>query len=482
MEHPTEFAIEQFVLNAPEISPLAYEISGHLERCATCNALAQEVRLFYEKASVRLENESRTEPVATRALITQRELHHRYASETLEPPRKKQPSSFGGKLVAISRQHPFASGASVFGAVTIAVMASIFYARPAIDTNPLYSTLNLKDGLVTFYNTKDQPILVTPWRVINTADTATNAEFVKRQILITHPLGSRFNVIITSMKLGKRAWDSGPSTTRFLNGEGEELLSLPRPAGELSFRGRRYDSPMEARIVLISRYAVSDATELLTEYSNGRSPMTIQRSDMRGNILGLFWHFGTLQMDTTRLGADGRQLILVYGLNDVDDYAQMGAAVIGVVDPEQITGVTESSASKGFGYHTSEAELYYLSLPLPDAAMATSTRMMVSYIRRVSPTLFDAFVGGEETGSPTARLLGYNAIFDTSMRVLEIKPNDALIDLHRQLFAEGKITAPLSDNYFRLLAGRTRYWNGRGWSESLTTVHHDEGTAAKPLH
>ncbi len=482
MEHPTEFAIEQYVLNAPEIRHQVHEISGHLEHCETCNALAAEIRVFYEKASAGLVLENRTDPATTRALITQRELLQRNSRQILEPSRRKHPSSFGGKLMALGRHHPFASGASAFGAVTIAVLATMFFARPSLDKNPVYATLNTKDGLVALYNAKDQPILVTPWRVINTPDTAYNIEFVKSQILVAHPLGSVNNVVITSMKFGKRAWDTNPSTIRFLNGEGEELLSLPSPDGRLAFRGRTYDAPMEARSVLISDYAGTDATELLSAYTNGRSPMAIQRSDMKGNVLGLLWHFGTVQMDTVRFTPSGREMVMLFGLNDVDDYTQMGAAVIDIIDPQRITGITESSASQGFGMPTSEAEQYYLSLPLPDAALATSTRMMVFNVRRLSASLFDAFVGGDDAAKPNGRRLGYNAIFDTSMRVLEIKPNDALIDVHRQLFEQGKISSPLSDDYLLQLARRTRYWNGDGWSAVASGVKHRAGIASASSH
>jgi hypothetical protein len=172
---------------------------------------------------------------------------------------------------------------------------------------------------------------------------------------------------------------------------------------------------------------------------------------------------------------DGAIELVAYGLNDVDDYRRFGDPVLVVIDPRLITGACESSASRGFGLPVSAAERYYIAFPFPDAAITSSTRIMAYSVRRLPDGGLDVFVSGEV--SPSERLadrkIGYDAIIDGAMRVVQIKPNDALIDLHRRLYEGGSLTEPLSDAYFQALAARTRYWNGTVWSTTVARVAHD---------
>lgn len=469
MEHPTEFAIEQFILNAPEIRLQKAEIAGHLELCESCSALANEIRAFYEKTMEVLDH-GIPPPSPTRSLITRRELHRRPDIDSITPVRSTPSPTFSGKLQTVARQHPIASGVSVTVVAALGILAGVLMLHRPVDGNPAYSSLDMKQGLVSFYNRENQVIFSAPWAIVNSSSMVQPIEEVlRRQIVIAHLPGTSRNIVVTSLSFGKRAWDGAPSAVRFIAGTGEELCSLPPPREKLTFRGRGYDLPMWAKPLAIAEGKSEDAPELFAEYDAGRSPTAIQRSDLHGNILGVYWHFGTLQIDTMRFTAGGEPLLLLSGLNDVDDYERFGLPVIIVVDPRLLNGESESSATRGFGLPTSIAERCYLALPIPDAATLISTRMMPTNVRRASAATFDAFVSGDANGIS----IGYDAILDTAFRVIEIKPNDALIDLHRNLVEAGKLRTPISDDYLRHLAAQARYWNGSEWSARASAVKHD---------
>ncbi len=476
MEHPTEIAIERYVLDAPEGRELSGSISEHLKACGTCNALAQEIRTFYETATLRM-TEDQHSLAATRTLVSQRQLRDRPPLSAALLPRRNVPASFVTKILTIGRQHPLASGASMVGVVTIAVLAGLLFARPSIDSNPSYVTLNFESLLVSVYNTKNQVTLVAPWCAVTSSATGAREEQVKAQILVVHPPEGRQNVIITSLKLGKRTWEKSAAQVRFLSGTGDELLAIPSPNGNVTFRGRAYDRTPDASFLAITRTSANDALEFVVTYNTCRSPQLIQRCDTRGNVLGQLWHFGMVSPDTATLVPGGEQRVIFYGQNDLDDYKRVGRAIIDVVDPQRISGSTESSATRGFGLPATDAELFYVAFPIPDAALATNSRIGVLSVRRESPVLFDAFVAAGSTDGS----IGYDAIFDTALHVLEIKPNNALIDLHRQLYEKGKLPDPLSDAYLKALVGRTEYWNGSRWSDHWSPVEHSDHPQPRSL-
>jgi len=476
MEHPTEYALEQFVLDAPEVRLHGPEIAAHLETCPTCSNLAAEIREFYTVTARRTELNVRTAGASSRSLTLRRGPPRRPRYPTLDAIVLPGPATFSEKLESIIRVHPVASTVSFIGSVVAALVVGILISRPSLDREPSYTTLNLREGIVSVYNARHQVIFSAPWqRLVPEAVTPQDLETLQREILVVRCQGRSENVLVSSLPFGKRSRERAPRDVRFLSGSGDELSSLPIPSGRIRFRARPYDTPMEAREILVSAMSPYGATELVAHYDAGRSPNVMQRADVHGNILGEYWHFGALVPDTVDFDSDGRLEMIACGVNDLDDYRRFGDPVVALIDPRLIAGVSESSASRGFGFPASVAERYYLALPFPDAALLAGKRIIARSARRLPNGTLEVFVSGDppDFGGQTARTIAYTAILDTAMNVLQIKPNDALIDLHRKLYDEKTLREPLSDAYFRALAARTRYWNGQSWTATVARVRHE---------
>ncbi len=483
MEHPTEYALEQFVLDAPEVRLQGPEIAAHLETCLTCSTLAAEIREFYSVTARRTELNVHAAGPPSRSLTLRRGPPRRARYPTLDAIALPGPATFSQKLESIIRVHPVASTVSFFGSVVAALVVGILISRPSLDREPSYTTLNMREGIVSVYNARHQIIFSAPWqRLVPENFTPQDVETLQREILVVRCQGRSENILVSSMQLGRPSGSGSPRDVRFLSGTGEELSSLSIPSGRIRFRARPYDTPMEAKEIMVSATSPFGATELVAHYDAGRSPNVMQRADIHGNILGEYWHFGALVADTIDMDNDGQVEMIACGVNDLDDYRRFGDPVVALIEPRLISGVSESSASRGFGFSASVAERYYLALPFPDAALLAGKRIIARSARRLPNGTLEVFVSGDppDFGGQTERTIAYTAILDTTMHVLQIKPNDALIDLHRRLYDEKILREPLSDGYFQALATRTRYWNGQSWTATVAPVAHE--TPVSPSH
>lgn len=481
MEHPTEYAIEQYVLNAPEGRTQAAEIAAHLAACSMCSLLAAEIREFYSVTASRLEEDVRPEQTSDLPAILHREIVRRPQFHPLDTTPLPVRATFHEKLALLVRQHPVASTVTFAGSIAAALLAGLLLSSPRTDKEPAYATLNFRDAMLAVHNAKNQVVFTAPWARFWTGEMdAMNKVTTTRRFLVVRREGTEENILVTSLSLGEHADGSALNVVRFITGAGDEIGTLPVPSGHVSFRSRPYEAPMQAVEVLVTAFSPRGASELVTRYNDSRSPCVLQRADFSGHVLGEYWHFGALYADTVDVDLDGNREILAWGLNDVDDYKRLGDPVLVVIDPRQIVNVCESSASRGFGFPASRAERYYIAFPLPDAALAASVRMMPTSIRRFSSRALDVFLNGEVSPAEGVadRTIGYDAIIDSTMRVVQIKPNDALIDLHRKLYEQGRLKESLSDGYFQRLASRTRYWNGRTWTETVSPVAHDTPDSA----
>jgi hypothetical protein len=476
MEHPTEYVIEQFVLNAPEIWGRELELSAHFSECESCSLLADDIRRFYADAASLIAQAGRPGRDPVRLPVRLHGVPADQLDDFLPIPSPSPPVTFSHHLLTVVRTHPARSLVSTFSILAAAVLATLLLSRAGSDTNPAYASVNMRDGIVTVLNRQNNVVFSSPWTTVipNFADpTLENivAERLKRQILVVHPPGASANVVVTSLNLGRRAWEDEHPQVRLVDGGQVELRTLPAPSGSLTFRGRTYTLDMRPITVVQCAETPEGVTEIATKYSGARSPHAIQRADIQGNILGTYWHFG--QMDIVRgdLDSSGRGELLLYGVNDVDDYKRAGMPILCVLESASIVGECEASASRGFGLPVCAGERCYLSFPVPPAIAMAGRRVGVQSVARLPGHQWSAFVSEDPVSESIAAIVGYNAILDSSFRAVQIKPNTALIDLHRHLRDEGKLP-PMTDAYLQALVLQVRYWDGEIWRNHPSGVAH----------
>ncbi|MGA9119249.1 MAG: hypothetical protein WB699_07765, partial [Bacteroidota bacterium] len=364
----------------------------------------------------------------------------------------------------VIRAHPVTAGASAFGGIVLIVLCTLLVVHKTVDTNVAFTTINTQNGTVSAYNAENQVLFSLPYTIVAShSGSRLFADRLQKQIVVARAAGSTDNILITSLTLGKELTSSPYARVKFLDGLGHEIKSFPPPDGHIAFRGRPYVVPLGAMQISVVETPPAGATEFFAVYSGARSPTPIQRNTVKGSAVGVFWHFGNLRTDTVDLNDDGHPELLLYGQNDVDDYKRVALPIIDIVDPSSIVGSTESSASRGFGLTENRGEQFYLSFPIPDAARLASVGMTVHDVAHLPDGKLIAFVAGNDGTTDDETQVGYDAIFEKSMRVLLIKPNNGLIGLHKKFFEQGKIASPLTDSYLTDLVSQVRYWNGSDW-------------------
>ena len=150
-------------------------------------------------------------------------------------------------------------------------------------------------------------------------------------------------------------------------------LRTERPfTGGFNYLDRPYLPAIDIGSLLVDDVAVTGRPEIwITGNSRERSPGVTIRMDANGAELGRYWHFGQLrEISSVTLGPERKKRILLAGIDDADDTTQSVASVIVVLDPAKVTGEERSTRNPGFRFPVSEAEQYYIELPVTDMNFA----------------------------------------------------------------------------------------------------------------
>ena len=151
------------------------------------------------------------------------------------------------------------------------------------------------------------------------------------------------------------------------------------------------------------------------------------------------------------------ELFSAAGINDAADTAGGSFGMIIILDPARILGRTQSNLTPEFGLPPSDAELYYVRLPLTDMEAATGYRGGVHQLTALGEPTLSFDYGQEALG------IGFNYEFDGAMAVRSVRINTGTEVSHRRLREEGKIASELNLAYAEDLKRGVRYWDGQRW-------------------
>ncbi|MEK9138027.1 MAG: hypothetical protein AAB393_12950, partial [Bacteroidota bacterium] len=125
--------------------------------------------------------------------------------------------------------------------------------------------------------------------------------------------------------------------------------------------------------------------EIFVMAGNPRSPCYVARLDVQYNTVGEYWHFGHFGgLSFADVDGDSTLELLVWGQNNTEDTTQGEYPAIVVLDPAKIVGKGKSLLSPGFHLPFSDAELFYIRLPLTDVNRVLHTHSNVSHMKRRS--------------------------------------------------------------------------------------------------
>lgn len=447
MQHLDEHTIELFVLGAEEVASRVDVIHAHRLECAGCRASEERFRSIYAEAE-RVREELQVANNGTVPAVVRRsvsiEPFYELDRLSVEPIRQ----NILGHLRSFAGQHPLATaggGIVSFAALAgvVAMALNVLSAHPS----PSYVHINPEQNLIDVYGTDNARLWSLPalavrqWEEENSAYGTSRVEVIDfdgdgmGEVVTTAPLAGR-----NSQQALVRAFDSRQNLLF------EREIGIP-----VEFRGVRYADRMEAWPLVIVQDSDGRGSEIIVAASSGRSPTVIARLDAKGNILGEYWHFGTLHgLFVFDLDGDGRKEVIASGTNDANDelgHPDRSQAVFVVIDPWKLIGRHESRATRGFGFSTSDAERTYIRLPHSDMEEALRVSSSVRTIRRTADSLLLVRVdNGDSMKTPA-----FDYHFSNSLRLVSLRSNDVNAAIHAQLKREGKIHSTLDEAYLKRL-------------------------------
>lgn len=488
MHHIDDHTLELYVLGAKSIEDKRSEIEAHLQACEHCNAYVAKVDGFYTKLDENLQEEQqpRSSSAVTRLPAEVRRTQAGRRNDELAPvfyndapPVPYQPTTKIEKFRYayrragyFVRRHPIAAGTATFAVLAGAVM--LFYTTSTFfkgDKNPQYINYNTTERRVEILDRKYEKLLSFP------CDGVENmkGEFSKgwRQEIAVFDLdGDGKNEIISAVPLPEDGALQG-HPLRILDGNGttKQRLSLNR---EIHYLQRTYASVWGAGMFVIDSTNRTDPF-ILISWGGGRSPVVITRLNRKLETVGEYWHFGGIRgMRLLDLNEDGKPELIVSGINEALDSVRGEFPAFAVLDPSKIVGSGKSTATAGFAMPESQAELFYVGLPVSSISAILDQRETVRGITNVGPKLFSCWVDGATYLRET---ISFEYVFSQDMKPLEVKSANQTDYVYHQLAKEVKVSEKINATYLENLKNGIRYWNGTEWRKEVVRVQHNSEVA-----
>jgi hypothetical protein len=447
MQHLAEHTIELYVLGAREVASQVDAIRVHLLECGGCRSSEERFRAIYVDME-RVHEELQSGSGGTVPAVVQRRasMEPFYDPERVlvEPIRRTIPY----RLRMFSRQHPLAAASG--GIVTLAAFAgvvglalNVFSPPPS----PSFVHLNPEQNLIDVYGKENTKLWSLPALALSRWEEEMTSHRTSR-VEVADLNGDGTGEVITTAPL---AGTKSPGALVRAFDARQKLLFEQEIGSPVEFRGARYGERMEAWPLVIVQDSAGKGAEIVVAASGGRSPTVISRLDAKGNILGEYWHFGTLSgLFAFDLDGNGRKEVIASGTNDINDVLGdpgRSQAVFMVIDPLRLVGRNESRATRGFGFPTSDAERTYIRFSRSDMEEALGISNGVRTIQRTADNLLFVKV---ENGSVTAAIT-FDYFFSNSLRLVSVKSNDVNANVHARLKREGKIRSTLDEAYLKRL-------------------------------
>lgn len=252
--------------------------------------------------------------------------------------------------------------------------------------------------------------------------------------------------------------------------ESGSLLQSVSLGRKVSFRGGDYPFFFQLSPIAIVNVGENRPQEVIAVACNYRSPCGVYRISAKGEILGEYWHYGWVRgiRSATLRGMD-HDVVILCGANEVFDKADSAFPCIVVLDPLKLTGLTQSTASPGFGFAPSAAELMYVKAELPRIPVDPG-----------SSTGKEAFVRSPKVGQDSS-LIFYCAYrtaerrpevsfaFDNTMRLQAVFLDDNSRELLRGRYLSDRSPGAI-DRFLEKATAGVSYWNGARWTREPSRV------------
>ena len=485
MKHIDEHILELFVVNAKEVRAKKTAIRDHLRHCAGCQEVAQRLKDIYTTVG--------NELVAGEKISYEADKHIVHVPQSLDvwtrPIRdiERTPAMEVARFREIGlpvlwrkinffwREHPVVGSASGL-AVVAAIVLSLFYLSER-GGNPSYYSYNMGDNTLDVFASNGKLLWSVPTPdadELKRRETDENLTYT----MIADLAGDSKNEVVSSILMKN---EKPPSALKVFDSKGHLLRKLVFPSMTMNFKGMHYDTPFGAGNIFEERVASGELNLFVSGgigragFINGRSPSILWRLDTKLNTIGKYWHYGCFDSYLINAFHDGNQEIAMVGSDDMDDMSAKDFQFMAIIDPEKLIGDQESSATQGFGFPPSQAELYYIKFPKTDLEHALGFRptSMIDWIS--GDSIF--YVGVKHPYNLKGRdAFGFDYVFDSrNMQILDVKFIGPTEQTYAKLKREGKLQGTFDRKYLENLRNSVEYWDGRKWVKKPTKIKHDWG-------
>jgi hypothetical protein len=456
MDHLDEHTLELFVVGSSRVQDRKAEIEAHLAACPTCMDLAVRMKDFYADFERSLSHEKHAGSGVQRAITRSRRqvqpAYERYAGAV------HVKRSVGlTRAWWFARQHPIAAIASsvaLFAGLALAL--NFLLPRSSSDMNPSYCKMSLSDGVVQVRNGEDKTLWTLPTKVHLDVTRPTDNITFGRAIFVRDLNGDGVNEVVSILPLGDENYNR---TLRIY--DNKRKLLVEKSFSELfHYLDRVYSPNIDMGSVLVANVGLGGAPEIwVSGNSRDRSPGVTIRLDVNGNILGKYWHFGQLRdIYCVRLGPDQKEQVVLTGVDDAEDTTHREFPVIVVLDPARVVGESRSLRSPGFPLPTSDAEIYYISLPHSDMNYVLNCHPSRNQLIDTSSSVLQFRISTLPPGQQ-ADSFEFDYFFNLNMSVQEVKSNNHTDLVRENLVRQGILQGSLDREYLDRLKNGVKYWD-----------------------
>jgi hypothetical protein len=476
MQHIDQHILELYVLNAASVKSQRTEIEDHLAECAGCRGLVDQMTESYHSVEEKyIELESNAE-ISEKSLATRRFSSIAPRTPDAMPSVSYRPVTNMQRFQYFARQHPVITVGGSFAALAgLALLATLMFKSPEIsDSNPAFVRYNEGSNSAEILNRDNQLLWQIPSRKISMI-VQDEGRFGTPHIVVDDIDGDGKNEVLTTL------WHPGDA----ISGDAPFLriydyrnnLRFKKTFEEpIRYLERQYSDTWTAERLVTVDGDTSGEKNIFASWTIGRSPAVITRLDARGNELGQYWHFGAIfGMFAIDVDGGGTKKLILTGRDDTLDSLHQEFPAIAVLDPKRIVGKKKSAASAGFALQESDAEIYYLRLPVSPLSAALGKYEGVHNLTQDRDGTLKISIGNTAS-SADPDFADYEYRFSRNLQILEVKSTDVTNRLYGRKVREGLVKGKIDAAYLNALKNGVRYWDGREWRKEAVKVQHQSVT------
>ena len=458
-EHLEEGVLGLYVLNAPELGERRREIAVHLEHCAGCAELLQEIASYYAEAEEL--QEAKTEIIVPELEGSSPLVRRSPAVESgqLSPKRRPAMQIFASSF----KTYPVRWSAAC--AVIAAALVLLVPKLMTTDRNPAY--VRAKNEFLTVLNENGDEL----WRkfVGSGFDAVTQQIPASSLSAVADVDGDGKNEIFlmppnpTSSSAISRAINSIVS----YNGNGDERWRFGYTPdvvfGKESFSS---DYVFESPLVLADIGKEGKHEVVFVAHHGTWWPSVVGRINAKdGSIISEYWHPGWIKILPELVVENGIRKMIGAGYNNA-----FHRSALMVLDSRRIEGHAPATSEYTPLGIPEATEMFYALLPKTDLDKLGSPRPSVSGIGIDSNGLIEVRSARAVPGGESGDWVGIEVYFyfDSRLNCVNVKLGDDFTSYHSRLEKEGKLTKKLDAQYFEDLRRGVEYWDGEKFVKEVT--------------